>query len=182
MASFCRRCPDAGAITLPAGVTLRRSEMTAGYYGIRYGYSPRKTRLLRMKFTVVVAAGDGGSRRIMEKVGPCNYAVEDGSVGNDDVAGRSGNKAAEVAVAAAATVVMGVGNRVLYKLALVPLKQYPFFLAQLSTFGYFIHFSFFSFCNVTSVSDTGYIFHQKCRCYRVANTLFIFLESTDIII
>ncbi|KEH28375.1 CRT (chloroquine-resistance transporter)-like transporter, putative [Medicago truncatula] len=138
MASFCRRCPDAGAIILPAGVTLRRSEMTAGDYGIRYGYSPRKTRLLRMKFTVVVAAGDGGSRRIMEKVGPCNYAVEDGSVGNDDVAGRSGNKAAEVAVAAAATVVMGVGNRVLYKLALVPLKQYPFFLAQLSTFGYVI--------------------------------------------
>lgn len=71
----------------------------------------------------------------MEKVGPCSYAVEDRKVGNDDVAGRTGNRAAEVAVAAAATVVMGVGNRVLYKLALVPLKQYPFFLAQLSTFG-----------------------------------------------
>lgn len=44
----------------------------------------------------------------------------------------------KVAVAAAVTVVMGVGNRVLYKLALVPLKQYPFFLAQLATFGYFV--------------------------------------------
>jgi hypothetical protein len=88
-----------------------------------------------MKLTVVDAAGDGGVRRRKEKVRPCNYAVEDGSVGNDDVVGRSGNRVAEVAVAAAATVVLGVGNRVLYKLALVPLKQYPFFLAQLSTFG-----------------------------------------------
>lgn len=41
----------------------------------------------------------------------------------------------EVMVAAGATVVFGVGNRVLYKLALVPLKHYPFFLAQLATFG-----------------------------------------------
>lgn len=48
--------------------------------------------------------------------------------------------AAEVAVAAAVTVALGVGNRVLYKLALVPLKHYPFFLAQLATFGYFSSF------------------------------------------
>jgi hypothetical protein len=31
---------------------------------------------------------------------------------------------------------MSTGNRVLYKLALVPLHQYPFFLAQFATFGY----------------------------------------------
>lgn len=31
---------------------------------------------------------------------------------------------------------LAVANRVLYKLALVPLKAYPFFLAQLTTFGY----------------------------------------------
>nr|XP_010320227.1 protein CLT2, chloroplastic isoform X2 [Solanum lycopersicum] len=36
----------------------------------------------------------------------------------------------------ALTLVLGVGNRVLYKLALVPMKEYPFFLAQLTTFGY----------------------------------------------
>ncbi|GAB4846440.1 Protein clt1, chloroplastic [Ancistrocladus abbreviatus] len=48
----------------------------------------------------------------------------------------------EVMVASAVTVVLGVGNRVLYKLALVPLKQYPFFLAQLATFGYvLVYFS-----------------------------------------
>ncbi|KAL6623283.1 hypothetical protein ACP70R_033162 [Stipagrostis hirtigluma subsp. patula] len=32
-------------------------------------------------------------------------------------------------------VALAVANRVLYKLALVPLKAYPFFLAQLTTFG-----------------------------------------------
>ncbi|CAN4122410.1 unnamed protein product [Withania somnifera] len=36
----------------------------------------------------------------------------------------------------ALTLVLGVVNRVLYKLALVPMKEYPFFLAQVTTFGY----------------------------------------------
>ncbi|ESQ54881.1 hypothetical protein EUTSA_v10025263mg [Eutrema salsugineum] len=37
---------------------------------------------------------------------------------------------------------LALANRVLYKLALVPMKQYPFFLAQLNTFGYvLIYFS-----------------------------------------
>lgn len=44
----------------------------------------------------------------------------------------------EVVVAAAAVVAMGTGNRVLYKLALVPLRKYPFFLAQFATFGYVV--------------------------------------------
>ncbi|OIT40625.1 protein clt2, chloroplastic [Nicotiana attenuata] len=34
------------------------------------------------------------------------------------------------------TLVLGVANRVLYKLALAPMKEYPFFLAQVTTFGY----------------------------------------------
>ncbi|KAM0874419.1 hypothetical protein ACQ4PT_037436 [Festuca glaucescens] len=58
------------------------------------------------------------------------------------VAGRSagvGRSAGmEVALATAAVVAMGTGNRVLYKLALVPLRQYPFFLAQFATFGYVV--------------------------------------------
>lgn len=33
------------------------------------------------------------------------------------------------------TLVLAIVNRVLYKLALVPMKEYPFFLAQLNTFG-----------------------------------------------
>ncbi|KAI3704221.1 hypothetical protein L1987_74437 [Smallanthus sonchifolius] len=52
----------------------------------------------------------------------------------------------EVGVAAVVTMGLGVGNRVLYKLALVPLKQYPFFLAQLATFGYVVvYFSILHF-------------------------------------
>ncbi|CBI19288.3 hypothetical protein VitviT2T_027341 [Vitis vinifera] len=41
-----------------------------------------------------------------------------------------------VIVCSAITVILAVVNRVFYKLALVPLKQYPFFLAQFTTFGY----------------------------------------------
>ncbi|RLM62290.1 protein CLT1, chloroplastic-like [Panicum miliaceum] len=44
----------------------------------------------------------------------------------------------EVALASAAVVAMGTGNRVLYKLALVPLREYPFFLAQFATVGYVV--------------------------------------------
>ncbi|RVW65628.1 Protein CLT2, chloroplastic [Vitis vinifera] len=47
-----------------------------------------------------------------------------------------------VIVCSAITVILAVVNRVFYKLALVPLKQYPFFLAQFTTFGYVaIYFS-----------------------------------------
>ncbi|WZZ27171.1 hypothetical protein YC2023_010572 [Brassica napus] len=42
----------------------------------------------------------------------------------------------EMVIWAAGTAALGVENRVMYKLALVSLKQYPFFLTQLSTFGY----------------------------------------------
>ncbi|KAL1555187.1 Protein clt1, chloroplastic, variant 3 [Salvia divinorum] len=58
----------------------------------------------------------------------------------DAVAANSGGVArrTEVVIATVATVVLGVANRVLYKLALVPLKHYPFFLAQLATFGYVV--------------------------------------------
>ncbi|KAH9790248.1 CRT-like domain-containing protein [Citrus sinensis] len=53
-----------------------------------------------------------------------------------NVISKSNDRRVEVVIAAAVTVLLGVGNRVLYKLALVPLKHYPFFLAQLATFGY----------------------------------------------
>ncbi|XP_020584954.1 protein CLT2, chloroplastic [Phalaenopsis equestris] len=49
---------------------------------------------------------------------------------------NSGIADAGMVAAAAVTVFLAVANRVLYKLALVPMKQYPFFLAQITTFGY----------------------------------------------
>ncbi|XP_062026077.1 protein CLT2, chloroplastic-like [Rosa rugosa] len=36
------------------------------------------------------------------------------------------------------TIALAVGNKVLYKLALVPMKNHPFFFAQFTTFGYVI--------------------------------------------
>ena len=41
----------------------------------------------------------------------------------------------QVLLSSALTISFAVANRVLYKLALVPMKEYPFFLAQLTTFG-----------------------------------------------
>lgn len=56
---------------------------------------------------------------------------------------RIPKQAAQVALLAVFATTLGVGNRVLYKMALVPLKDYPFFLAQLTTFGYvFVYWAF----------------------------------------
>ncbi|XVF47263.1 hypothetical protein PTKIN_Ptkin03bG0095300 [Pterospermum kingtungense] len=73
-------------------------------------------------------------------LGSCSYSVGDQRVSDwtVEIGRRERNRTFKVVVAAVATVVLGVGNRVLYKLALVPLKHYPFFLAQLATFGYVI--------------------------------------------
>ena len=117
---------------------------------------------MRSRLWIAEAVRPGGAwersdgRDVEEKlVRPCPYAVEDlaeksGSedrtveeeeeeeVEEDEKRENKKNldRTVKVVVAAAITVVLGVGNRVLYKLALVPLKHYPFFLAQLATFGY----------------------------------------------
>ncbi|KAK9930179.1 hypothetical protein M0R45_027228 [Rubus argutus] len=43
-----------------------------------------------------------------------------------------------VVLSSVLTIALAVGNRVLYKLALVPMKNHPFFLAQFTTFGYVV--------------------------------------------
>ncbi|CAL9768705.1 unnamed protein product [Musa acuminata subsp. burmannicoides] len=48
----------------------------------------------------------------------------------------AGSISRKIAVASTVTILLAVLNRVLYKLALVPMKEYPFFLAQVTTFGY----------------------------------------------
>ena len=76
---------------------------------------------------LAAARGDGGTLGASRARAVRVYAVPgDGG----PVAGGTG-----IAAAAAATVVFAVMNRVLYKLALVPMKDYPFFLAQFATFG-----------------------------------------------
>lgn len=48
----------------------------------------------------------------------------------------------QIATGAAITVMFAVANKLLYKMALVPLKEYPFFLALINTLGYvLVYFS-----------------------------------------
>ncbi|KAH6755726.1 CRT transporter 2 [Perilla frutescens var. hirtella] len=55
---------------------------------------------------------------------------------------NANNRKLVVVACSAVTVALAIANRVLYKLALVPMKEFPFFLAQLTTFGYVaIYFS-----------------------------------------
>lgn len=119
---------------------LRFPPPTAADAAVRYRYSPKcPTIALRLPLFRATKCGGAWERSVVdeecerEALRPCSA----GEVAAES-RGRSENRAAEVVMAAAVTVVMGVGNRVMYKLALVPLKNYPFFLAQLATFGYVI--------------------------------------------
>lgn len=160
MTSYCRRL-TAGAGSSDLSIRLRQpsraakiSRLPRNYANQRQGIVLRSRRCLVEAVGAVGAVGasgawersDGGEGE--EKVlVPRSYAVGDLAEkrGTDErTVEENGNRerkksrdrTIKVVVAAAVTVVMGVGNRVLYKLALVPLKQYPFFLAQLATFGY----------------------------------------------
>lgn len=86
-----------------------------------------------------VAPWSRGSGRGKEAVTVCAAA---GQVAGRSAAGAgvgSRSVGMDVALATAAVVATGTANRVLYKLALVPLRQYPFFLAQFATFGYALY-------------------------------------------
>lgn len=140
----CARLLGPGAVKPYQSILIRIRSPPRSSSGI-CSLSPRRSEIVlrlpaRKHFqgTVSAAVGGGAWERSQETVAetenvvPCVYAVGD----FDRTMAESGRrKAVEVAAAAAMTVVLGVGNRVLYKLALVPLKRYPFFLAQLATFG-----------------------------------------------
>ncbi|KAM1255988.1 protein CLT1, chloroplastic-like [Malus sylvestris] len=125
------------------------SHLRHRYYGsiLRQGIRLRTTpseHLRRVTWTVEAVGSrgawersEGGEGAESLKAGPCSYAVGEYRA-SVELERSSKDRRVDVAVAAAVTVVLGVGNRVLYKLALVPLKHYPFFLAQLATFGYVI--------------------------------------------
>ncbi|KAE8732375.1 phenylalanine N-monooxygenase-like [Hibiscus syriacus] len=102
-----------------------------------FGISLRPRNFRRVQAVRPEGRSEGGDNAEKVRPGPgrCFYSVEDRTV---EVEKGEKNRTVEVVLAAAMTVVFGVGNRVLYKLALVPLKRYPFFLAQLATFGYVV--------------------------------------------
>ena len=65
-------------------------------------------------------------------VAVCNRVLFDVQPGRDQCL----TLAVSLQLSILAVVVFGVANRVLYKMALVPMGNYVFFLAQLQTFGY----------------------------------------------
>ncbi|CAL1395508.1 unnamed protein product [Linum trigynum] len=70
-----------------------------------------------------------------------NGSPEDGGGGRGKEGEGSGTTGGMIMASSAATIGLAVANRVLYKLALVPMKDYPFFLAQFTTFGYVVIYS-----------------------------------------
>ncbi|PKA49820.1 hypothetical protein AXF42_Ash004362 [Apostasia shenzhenica] len=69
-----------------------------------------------------------------------------------------------IAVAATITVALAVANRVLYKLALVPMRRFPFFLAQVTTFGYVaVYFSILYLRFYTGIVTTQMLAVPKSR-------------------
>ncbi|KAK9215899.1 hypothetical protein WN944_007905 [Citrus x changshan-huyou] len=63
-------------------------------------------------------------------------STDDGN--SPQTASPSSSNSQIIIISSAVTVTLAIANRVLYKLALVPMKQYPFFLAQITTFGYVV--------------------------------------------
>ncbi|KAL1358033.1 hypothetical protein AAHE18_04G006600 [Arachis hypogaea] len=153
MTSLCLKILPGGATSSAGDVRFWQRRRLSAICGVPYVHSSpgrpgivlRQPRQWR-RWVAEKASHSGASEcsRVQssdgEKAGPMSsYAVGEFTAEDDRTIM---NQAAKVVAAAAVTVVMGVGNRVLYKLALVPLKQYPFFLAQLATFGYvLVYFS-----------------------------------------
>ncbi|XP_043718786.1 protein CLT1, chloroplastic-like isoform X2 [Telopea speciosissima] len=153
-ACWCHRVTPGGAERLvPSAVRkpFRGIAISPPLIKQRQGIDLRSERWNRQRLWIVKSIGseslsEGNCSPCLNGVAENNESVKHSSiVEKKEVDGRrqaDRDRTVEVVVAATATVVMGVGNRVLYKLALVPLKHYPFFLAQFATFGYvLVYFS-----------------------------------------
>ncbi|XP_041996683.1 protein CLT1, chloroplastic-like [Salvia splendens] len=141
--SACCRC-----LHPPRHIPMRISSTSLLQLNQHRKFRPRRRAgagavevVLRSRRLVIesAAAGGGGDKEdeLRKKGNPPPQCC---ALDRDAVEANSGgtDRRTEVVIATVATVVLGVANRVLYKLALVPLKHYPFFLAQLATFGYVI--------------------------------------------
>ncbi|KAG8096963.1 hypothetical protein GUJ93_ZPchr0013g37160 [Zizania palustris] len=80
-----------------------------------------------------------GKERVVNEIFILNHNIQLSTSRREDaskyaVAGEvAGSAGIDVAIVAAAVVALGTGNHVLYKLALVPLREYPFFPTQFAT-------------------------------------------------
>lgn len=71
--------------------------------------------------------------RLPSRPNPNKFSVRASAKPNSKASSSSDAKL--IVVSSVITTALAVANRVLYKLALVPMKDYPFFLAQVTTFG-----------------------------------------------
>ncbi|XP_078442612.1 protein CLT1, chloroplastic-like [Wolffia australiana] len=96
-----------------------------------------RSRLQGQRFhSIVLRSIRGRSPRKKGRTACSSSAVGDVD-GEERNLGRIERKSSKgVLAAAVVTVALATGNRVLHKLALIPLKNYPFFLALFTTFGY----------------------------------------------
>ena len=132
----CR--PSAARHPLLLRARARSPRLDGAALGLRRALPPTREPLVATRGIVAAAAEPWSSARVRvwpsrsRREAPPRCAAAGQLAGHTGVARGAGM---EVALASTAVVAMGTGNRVLYKLALVPLRNYPFFLAQLATFG-----------------------------------------------
>ncbi|KAI4304800.1 hypothetical protein MLD38_040267 [Melastoma candidum] len=122
----------------PVMVRLRGSSHLGAPVRLVVGVTGGEGRRPKGRCWYAVGERDEGSGGAGEGGLDARASAEEAATAAMEKWGLLEKRKVEVAAAASATVVLGVGNRVLYKLALVPLKQYPFFLAQLATVGYVV--------------------------------------------
>jgi hypothetical protein len=95
--------------------------------------------------------GAGRKREFVVEATSDASAEEEEEEGRVSILGKDVPKQQlQVGATATATILFSVSNRVLYKMALVPLKDYPFFLAQALTFGYVVVYGSFLFVRYRS--------------------------------
>ncbi|DBB00299.1 TPA: hypothetical protein ACH3X1_014123 [Trebouxia sp. C0004] len=118
-------CRHAGVSSSAGHVTSRRNHRQTARFSIPYKCQP-------------LQASFASSQRLDLK--PKSHSFPAPAASSDQAAGQAANELRPsnmyIALSILAVVVFGVANRVLYKMALVPLGNYIFFLAQLQTFGY----------------------------------------------
>ncbi|XP_042457784.1 protein CLT1, chloroplastic-like [Zingiber officinale] len=139
----CYRRLSAPSIPPPSDLRIRFSRLQP--VSVRSALCDGVPRTLRVEVSsrlsepVVAHFQGGGGLSFLRVRSPSAKGIDAiGDVLGELEVDRKRRKAAELVAAAVVTVVLGTGNRVLYKLALVPLKEYPFFLAQFATFGYLV--------------------------------------------
>ncbi|GFP97404.1 crt homolog 1 [Phtheirospermum japonicum] len=111
-----------------------------GALGVRFSPIPLRSRLHPLKSSMnnnynlsIFSNSLFGKKNIVDRL---QHFVPSALVGNSP--NPSGDKKLAVVAWSASTLVLAVSTRVFQKLALVPMKEYPFFLAQFNSFAYVV--------------------------------------------